>query len=136
MLGMLFTLKMCAQPACEVNKFYAIKDVDPVNFKKQCMELHAYHKDLAVEKLQDLEYCCWYYPETSDREKAIAFFQASIASISASSSYAKLMAIFTSLVVSYGMVIIDQYHAMANRYYDAQYHLNLADFYLECALRY
>jgi hypothetical protein len=135
MVGLLFTMKMCAEPIYELEKTYAIKEIDLENFQMNCWNHYRYQKKLALDILRNLEEHSILYPPSSDREKATAFFQAAISSLSSADPRAKLTVIFLSLVTSYGMVIIDQYHQMAHQYYDAQYHMNLADFYLDCALK-
>ena len=78
---------------------------------------------------------CAMFPETKDKDKAVAFFQAAITYASATSPVAKLGAMITSLFVSYGLAVIEEYHEVNAIYHEAAYHAEMADFYLELAIK-
>lgn len=139
-LGVFFTVKAFSFEvnAClDCDKKIRENDESSISESKQMAYYRKFqfHRASAEYALKISKSYVFLLPTISDKGKAEAFFQTAIAMTAAGTSPAKIAAGLASLFVTYGLAVMTEYHEMMSWYYKAMHHAELADFYLEAALK-
>jgi hypothetical protein len=135
--GTFFLIRSCSSYASEFTynskeaywSWAQMREINENDLRKDWQESYEFHHFHAVRTFEDAKEKCWYLPRSSDREKARYCFTSVMSTIGASTKKGKLLNALITMLIHYGLDVMDEWDYINDKLYWCQYHYEMCEHY-------